>query len=292
MATRDEPTNATGDPAGKPPRTDKKPRTDKHPRTRLDPDARRAAILEAAMELFAERPYTEVPIAAIARQAGASDALVYRYFAGKDELYAEVVRRAIGRLGQRQAEVLEALPAGVPTRDRVRAATLVYLDYVAEHPASWATPFTAPGAEPGAAAAERAQARGMGSRPARHRGQLQRHRRRSGRQPAHLLAPPQRPRNGGLPGPAGECHRPYPRRIHGPGLAPNHVPPVRIDVPTGHRRSPRHHHRFPHVRHPSSPDCSHLFSSQTHHKDPPGADAQLLALAEKVSCLAAERRSG
>ena len=159
MATRDEPTNATRDPAGKPPRTDKKPRTDKHPRTRLDPDVRRAAILEAAMELFAERPYTEVPIASIARQAGASDALVYRYFAGKDELYAEVVRRAIGRLGQRQAEVLEALPAGVPTRDRVRAATLVYLDYVAEHPASWATPFTAPGAEPGAAAAERAQAR-------------------------------------------------------------------------------------------------------------------------------------
>ncbi len=64
------------------------PRTDRQPRQRLDPDARRAAILSAAAEVFGAAPYAEVKIAAVAARAGASEALLYRYFAGKEELYA------------------------------------------------------------------------------------------------------------------------------------------------------------------------------------------------------------
>ncbi len=134
-------------------------RTDRQPRKRLDPDARRAAILAAAAESFAEHPYAEVTIASVASRAGASDALLYRYYAGKEELYAEIVRLAIGDLLARQAAALEGLPAGTSTRDRVRAATVVYLDHIADHPAGWALPLTAPGAEPPAAVAIRGQAR-------------------------------------------------------------------------------------------------------------------------------------
>ena len=47
-------------------------RSDRHPRTRLDPDARRASLLEAAAVEFAALPYAEVTIAAIARRADAS----------------------------------------------------------------------------------------------------------------------------------------------------------------------------------------------------------------------------
>lgn len=135
-------------------------RTDRQPRRRLDPDARRSAILEAAAESFTERPYPEVTISSIASRAGASDALLYRYFAGKEDLYAEIVRLAIDDLLSRQAAALDALPVGVPVRDRVREATLVYLDHIADHPAAWATPLSAPGTEPPAAGAIRTQARG------------------------------------------------------------------------------------------------------------------------------------
>ena len=134
-------------------------RTDRQPRQRLDPDARRAAILDAAADAFAAQSYSEVTVAAIAAKASASDALLYRYFAGKEDLYAAIVRLAIDSLLDRQATALDALPDGVPVRDRVRAASLVYLDHIADHPAAWATPLTAPGTEPTAAAAIRAQAR-------------------------------------------------------------------------------------------------------------------------------------
>lgn len=134
-------------------------RSDRHPRQRLDPEARRSAILEAAAASFAKRPFAEVTVASIAARAGASDALLYRYFGGKEELYAEIVRLSIERLLERHAAAQSALSSGVSRRDRVREATLVYLDHIADHPDAWALPITAPGSEPRAAVELRAQAR-------------------------------------------------------------------------------------------------------------------------------------
>lgn len=134
-------------------------RTDRQPRTRLDPDSRRTAILGAATAAFAAHPYAEVTISSIAGRAGASDALLYRYFSSKEELYAEIVQLAIDGLLNRQAAALEALPPGVPVRDRVREATRVYLDHIATHPAAWAMPLRNPGTEPSATAVIRLNAR-------------------------------------------------------------------------------------------------------------------------------------
>lgn len=134
-------------------------RTDRTPRRRLDPGSRRGAILDAAAEAFATRPFSEVTISSIATDAEASNALVYRYFASKEDLYVEVVRLAITDLLSKQAAVLDALPEGVSARDHVRAATIVYLDHIAHHPDAWALPMRQPGGEPTAAAELRAHAR-------------------------------------------------------------------------------------------------------------------------------------
>ena len=116
-------------------------RQDRTPRRRLDPDSRREAILAAAAAAFADRPFADVTIASIAADAQASSSLVYRYFAGKEELYAQVVGLAIEELLDKQAAALDALDEGVPVRDRIGAATLVYLDHIAIHPDAWAAPL-------------------------------------------------------------------------------------------------------------------------------------------------------
>ena len=127
-------------------------RTDSRPRLRLDPDARREAILRSASAAFAERPYAEVTLADVAEGARASTPLVYRYFHGKEDLYAQVVRETVDALMERQARAVAELPDGAPVRDRIRTATIVYLDHIAARPGAWAMPLRRPGSEPAGAA--------------------------------------------------------------------------------------------------------------------------------------------
>lgn len=134
-------------------------RQDRTPRRRLDPDSRREAILAAAAAAFAQRPFADVTIASIAADAQASSSLVYRYFAGKEELYAQVVGMAIEDLLDKQAAALDALDEGVPVRDRIGAATLVYLDHIASHPDAWAAPLRGSRGEPQTAAELRVRVR-------------------------------------------------------------------------------------------------------------------------------------
>lgn len=55
-------------------------------RRRRDPDASRAAILDAAREVFTERGYARGTIREIARRAGVTHGLVMRYFGSKERL--------------------------------------------------------------------------------------------------------------------------------------------------------------------------------------------------------------
>jgi len=63
------------------------------PRKRLAPQERREQILQAARETFARRPYAEVSMTDIARDAGVSRSLLNHYFDGKLELLVELMRR-------------------------------------------------------------------------------------------------------------------------------------------------------------------------------------------------------
>ena len=62
---------------------------------RLEPDARREQILDCAVRLFGERPYSAVSTTEIAREAGVARGLLNHYFGTKRELYLDVVRRMV-----------------------------------------------------------------------------------------------------------------------------------------------------------------------------------------------------
>jgi len=70
---------------------------------RLGVDERRGRLLSLGAELFARHAYTELSMAAIAREAGISKALLYHYFPSKQAYFAATL--------QQQADELERLIA-------------------------------------------------------------------------------------------------------------------------------------------------------------------------------------
>jgi len=134
------------------------PRKDLRPRHRLDAATRNQAILQAATDCFMARPYPEVSVAEIARQADASEALVYRYFGTKADLYTAVVRQSIEDLASAQRAVLAALHPRTPAKAKLRATLRVYLDHISAHPQAWAVTLDW-GQEPAGVVAVRTAAR-------------------------------------------------------------------------------------------------------------------------------------
>jgi AcrR family transcriptional regulator len=61
------------------------------PVRRRDSAATRAALLDAAAKLFAERGYDRTTVRDIAAEAGVNQALLFRYFGSKDALFASVM---------------------------------------------------------------------------------------------------------------------------------------------------------------------------------------------------------
>ena len=58
---------------------------------RRDAAATRAALLDAAVTLFTDRGYDRTTVRDIAARAGVNQALLFRYFGSKDELFAAVL---------------------------------------------------------------------------------------------------------------------------------------------------------------------------------------------------------
>jgi AcrR family transcriptional regulator len=90
----------------------------------------RAAIAEAAMELFVRRGFDAVTVADVAEAADVSEKTVFNYFPAKEDLVFS--RRAEGR-----AALLEAVrsrPAGTSVAEPFRAATAAFLDEVERGP--------------------------------------------------------------------------------------------------------------------------------------------------------------
>lgn len=132
-------------------------RSDRTRRRRLDPETRRAAIIEAAGQQFAASPYDTVSVAEIAAEAGASEALVYRYFNTKAELYVEVLREVLDEVAARHRAAAASLPPDAESRDRVRAQLDTYLDTLATRDEDWRAALLLAVGEPPEAAAVRAE---------------------------------------------------------------------------------------------------------------------------------------
>jgi AcrR family transcriptional regulator len=101
-------------------------------RRRLDPDARRAEILDAALRVYAERPYAEVSTSELAREAGVARGLLNHYFGTKRDLYLEALRLLLTI----PEEAATDLP-GHTRAERAGAAVDWFLDTVSTRRGLW-----------------------------------------------------------------------------------------------------------------------------------------------------------
>lgn len=99
---------------------------------RLEPDERREQILERAIDLFGERPYSDVSTSDVARAAGVARGLINHYFGSKRGLYLDAVQRIVTVPTFDPAE----LPEG-PLRAKVEASVNWLLTLVSQHAKGW-----------------------------------------------------------------------------------------------------------------------------------------------------------
>ena len=79
-------------------------------RFRMPAAERRAAIVDAALQVFGERSYGRATTAEIARAAGVSEPILYRHFASKRDLYIACLEA----MSERLQETTEAIIAAEP----------------------------------------------------------------------------------------------------------------------------------------------------------------------------------
>jgi len=99
----------------------------------------REALIEAALDLIADKGPAGFTFAEAARAAGVSPAAPYRHFADRDALMADVARRGFERL---EAALSEAWADGRPSpMTAFQAVGRAYLAFAAEEPAYYAAMF-------------------------------------------------------------------------------------------------------------------------------------------------------
>jgi AcrR family transcriptional regulator len=101
--------------------------------TRLDVDERRRRLLARGAELFERHSYDELSMAAIAREAGISKALLYHYFPSKQAYFAATLEQAAGEL----AAAVEPDPA-LPPAEQLSRSVAAYVAWVDEHAQAYA----------------------------------------------------------------------------------------------------------------------------------------------------------
>lgn len=95
----------------------------------------REAMVDATVELIAERGLHGFSISEAARRVGVTSAAPYRHFADRDELLAAAAIRAAGFL----TAALRATPEGGPPADRLAAAAGAYIWFADGHRALFRT---------------------------------------------------------------------------------------------------------------------------------------------------------
>jgi AcrR family transcriptional regulator len=93
--------------------------------SRLAVDERRRQLLERGRALFTSQPYDELSMAAIAREAGISKALLYHYFPSKQAYFVATLEDAGRELAARVRP-----NDGDPPREQLESALDAWLDWV------------------------------------------------------------------------------------------------------------------------------------------------------------------
>jgi len=98
-------------------------------RVRLNPEARRAQLIELGVEMLATRTLDELSVEDIAQQAGISRGLLFHYFASKQEFHLEVARAAAKELIRRTQP-----DESQPPVEALHGSLREFIDYVEENP--------------------------------------------------------------------------------------------------------------------------------------------------------------
>jgi AcrR family transcriptional regulator len=103
-------------------------------RRRLEPERRRAEIVEAASAIFRGRDPATVRFEEVADAAGVSRSLVYAYFGDRGGLLAAVYLHSLAGLDEELSSLLNDVPVN---ESRLRALVHRYLCLVRDNAASW-----------------------------------------------------------------------------------------------------------------------------------------------------------
>src|SRR3954462_9349676 len=107
------------------------PPKDSPPRKRLSAVDRRAAILDAALEVFSKRGYNGASIDEIAQAAGISKALIYEHFPSKKDLHVSLLERHTQEIFVRLSQTAATADPG---EVRLRNGVDAFLLWVETHP--------------------------------------------------------------------------------------------------------------------------------------------------------------
>lgn len=99
-------------------------------RTR-DPEATKAALLEAAEKIFLKKGFGNTSLSDIAREAGMTKSLIHHYFGSKEGLWYEVKTRRFSAYVEQQHRMLEDQPATV---DLLSDSFRLYFHYLKHNP--------------------------------------------------------------------------------------------------------------------------------------------------------------
>jgi AcrR family transcriptional regulator len=110
-------------PATRPSTGERPPRGSRLPRR-----ARRAQLLESALEVFVAQGYHAAAMDDIADRAGVSKPVLYQHFPGKLELYLALLDRAVDTVIERTRDALESTE---DNKQRVAATMNAFYTYVA-----------------------------------------------------------------------------------------------------------------------------------------------------------------
>ncbi len=98
---------------------------------RRDPEATRAAILDAAEDLFIERGVADSPTSLIAKKAGVTKSLIHHHFGSKEELWSEIKARRFSVYYERQKEVLATSEGSL---ELLRQSIIAYFQFLQSEP--------------------------------------------------------------------------------------------------------------------------------------------------------------
>jgi TetR/AcrR family transcriptional regulator len=98
---------------------------------RLTAAARRSQLIEAAMDLFSSKGFAGTTTKEIALAAGVSEAIIFRHFATKRDLYTAIIEHNIHSTGAKQA--MAGIEASMKRRDDEGLFRLIAKEMIEGH---------------------------------------------------------------------------------------------------------------------------------------------------------------